>query len=284
MSSGYFSRPSAELDPALFSGTHLKDDVRTGLLNVLYGGLERDLDFNDPWDWVHAWVAGSGISYQWSADRGNGDLDVLFGADYTEFLRANPQFPRLTMEETSMYVNQMLKLKLWPRTSHYDMGGKAFEVTFYWNPTTGTSIENIHPYAAYDLVNDCWVVRPPELPDNPRSLYPQQWHDTTERDFANTWAIQDLYHSGPSGKLQGVNAARALWRDIHEGRKQAFGDLGSGYGDFHNYRWQRAKETGASDILRFILDDADQGRGSDDGPHDILTRDAIRYASSRYTG
>lgn len=284
MPSGYFSSPSENLDPNLFEGDTLKEDVRTGLLNALYSGLEDQVGFREPWNWVHAWIAGSGVSYQWSADRGNGDLDVLFGVDFPRFLEDNPQFPRLSMAEVAQYTDQILKDKLWPRTAHYKIGNGTYEVTFFWNPTTGTEIDNIHPYAAYSLTRGEWDVRPPVLPHDPHSLYPKAWYDTTDNDYRNARTIEDLWHSGPSGKLQAGNAARALWRDIHEGRHVAFSEMGSGYGDYHNFRWQRAKESGAAETLRALVADAEAADPRSDIPEagDIITRAAIRYAGPRY--
>lgn len=284
MPSGYFSTPSQELDPDLFDGDVLKEDVRTGLLNLLYADLDV-IGFREPWNWVHAWLAGSGISYQWSADRGNGDLDVLFGANFPQFLEDNPQFPRLSMQEVANYTNQIMKSSQWPKTRNVSIGGskKTYEITFFWNPTTGVSIYSIHPYAAYSLTMSAWDIRPPELPADPRTLYPQYWYELSDQDYRNAYTVHDMYYSGPSGKVQAANAARGLWRDIHEGRKQAFSDTGSGYGDFHNFRWQRAKESGAAEILRGIVSDADLENPPMDSAQDIITRAAIRYASPRYS-
>lgn len=284
MPSGYFSTPSNELDPNLFEGDSLKEDVRTGLLNALYSDLENVVGFREPWNWVHAWVAGSGVSYQWDADRGNGDLDVLFGVDFPRFLEDNPQFPRLSMAEVASYTDQILKAMAWDKTSHFPIGDGIYEVTFFWNPTTGTSIDNIHPYAAYSLTKGAWDIRPPELPEDPHSLYPQAWYDITDNDYWNAQSIEHHYRSGPSGKLQAMNAGRALWKEIHEGRKAAFSDIGRGYSDFNNFRWQRAKETGAADTLRAISEEADANdpRSTIAQPSDIVTRAAIRYASPRY--
>jgi hypothetical protein len=280
--SSYFSEPSEGLDPDLFDGDLMREEVRTGLLNILYSDLEQDVGFKEPWNWVCAWLAGSAASYQWSADRGNGDLDVLFGVDFPGFLEDNPQFPRLSEREVAEYTDKILRAKSWPKTRHVTIGGskKHYEITFFWNPGMGTDIRTIHAYAAYDLIMDRWDVDPPRLPKDPHSLYPSQWYEFTERDFANVWTIQDLYHSGgPSGKIQGANAARALWRDIHEGRRQAFSDTGAGYADFHNFRWQRAKETGAVDVLRGILATDPEPQES---PQDLITRAALRYASPKY--
>lgn len=284
MPSGYFSSPSKELDPNLFEGDTLKEEVRTGLLNVLYSGLEDKVGLREPWNWVHAWLAGSGISYQWSADRGNGDLDVLFGVDFPRFLEDNPQFPRLDVSSVAHYVDKELKVKVWPQTSHYQIGNGAYEATFFWNASTGSDVSNIHPYAAYSLTRGEWDKRPPELPEDPRTLYPQAWYDSADSDYHSALALQDLYNSGPTGKLRAMGAGNRLWKEIHEGRRAAFSETGKGYGDFANFRWQRAKETGAAETLRALSDYAEAQSPASlvPQPEDIITRAAMRYTSPRY--
>jgi hypothetical protein len=284
MTSGFFSKPSDHLDPALFEGDHLKEYVRRELLDSLCHALDSILGLRMPHTWVHAWLAGSGVSYQWEGDRGNGDLDVLFGADYVEFLRANPQFPRMSVSQVASYVTGELKDKLWPKTDHYAIDGKIFEVTFFWNPRITTSLDAIHPYAAYNLVTDAWDVRPPELPSDPSSLYPDDWFKATQREYEDAKDLQSTYQSGPTGKAVGQQAAKQMWEMIHRGRQQAFSDTGLGYGDFHNFRWQRAKQLGTVDILRPIVAEADAESpvAGIAAPEDILTRAALRYADGRY--
>jgi hypothetical protein len=284
MASGYFSKPSDHLDPALFEGDHLKDYVRRELLESLCSALENILGLHSPHAWVHAWLAGSGVSYQWEGDRGNGDLDVLFGADYVSFLMANPQFPRMSVSQAASYVTGELKDKLWPKTDHYAIDGKTFEVTFFWNPSTGTTLDSIHPYAAYNLITDEWDVRPPELPADPTSLYPDDWFKMTQWEYEDALDLQATYQSGPTGKAVGQHAAKQMWEMIHRGRQQAFSDTGLGYGDFYNFQWQRAKQLGTVDILRPIVAEADAESpvAGIAAPEDILTRAALRYADGRY--
>ena len=86
----YFSKPEESLDPKLFDGTHLKGWVRNGLLHLLFDFLREE--YRHPDLWAHVWIAGSGVSYQWSAAREPGDLDVLIGIDYLQFRRANPEY------------------------------------------------------------------------------------------------------------------------------------------------------------------------------------------------
>jgi hypothetical protein len=289
MASSYFSEPEDHLDPHLFEGTRLRQDIAPSLLDRLYGGL-RDLGLRSPEDWVYAWLAGSGVSYQWSVDRGNGDLDVLFGVDYPRFLSVNPQFPRLGRVEVAAYVDEMLKTSLWPKTAHYSIHGQVYEVTFFWNPGTGTDITTIHPYAAYNLKTGQWDVSPNP---HPAHDHPESWDRIADLDYDQAEYIDFLHKSGPAGAVHARSAARALWNTIHAGRREAFSDTGLGYGDIHNFRWQAGKRSGAVDILRAVVADADDyDRVQQEklygaplpSPADIITRAALRYASPDYVG
>jgi hypothetical protein len=256
----------------------MKESVRTGLLNLLYGDLENDLGFKEPWNWTCAWVAGSGASYQW----GNGDLDVLFGVDLPQFLDDNPQFPRLSEREVAAYTDKMLRQKSWPKTRNVTIGGskKKYEITFFWNPGVSDDISVIHPYAAYDLIMDRWDVKPSALSDDPHALYPKEWYDFADSDYRQALSIESMSRTGGSlGQVQASRAARTLWEGIHGGRKAAFSEQGSGYGDFHNFRWQRAKEVGTVDLLRNLMDTDSE---PEESPQDIITRAALRYATPRY--
>lgn len=300
--SGYFSQPSDQLDPSLFDGIHLKPDVRAWLTITLSVGLERWLHVAGAGRWVHSWLAGSGVSYQWAADRGNGDLDVLFGVEMEYFLRDNPQFTGLPERYIADNANQALKTKLWPQTAHAEFGSQTYEVTFFWSPGTGQSIERIHPYAAYDLNEDTWVVPPPQLPTDPRALYPNDWYEAAGRDVdaAETIArrhvtvkqqlasrLNDADQRNAGAELSRVQqAATSLFDTIHGGRRDAFGEQGKGYGDWANFRWQHAKESGVVAGLKAIVAEGHKERqenarrlygGDISGPEQIISRDIERY-------
>lgn len=302
--SGYFSQPQAELDPALFDGDHLKPAVRDGLLYTL--GQHLSAQYVIEAHWAHVWLAGSGVTYQWAADRGNGDLDVLFSIDVASFETVNPQFRGWSEVDVAAEVNAELKARLWPQTAHSVIGGKSFEVTFYWNPGTGSDIRNIHPYAAYDLVNDRWDVWPPQLPADPRTLYPETWYQQADADsrIANGWVqesadyaeqLQRLPSSSPAWHAAGshlnhiTSMARALFDDIHLGRHAAFTDQGRGYGDYANFRWQRGKQNGTVQALRAIAAVGDEARrleemdkyGAPIDPADVAARRAALWRSLR---
>lgn len=255
----YFSQPEAELDPRLFVGHTLKSSVRNGLLRVLFNFLNEK--YRHPDLWCHTWIAGSGVSYQWSAARDPGDLDVLIGVDYIQFRKANPEYMGLSDTEISKMLNEEFRNELQPDTANWD----GFEVTFYVNPGA-TDIRTINPYAAYDLTHDEWTVSPQAVgaPHN------AAWEAQAQRDRSMAVDIVTRY-SRSLTDLQGApnDAARrnaeyrmqqslmqgsALFDDIHSSRRMAFSQQGAGYFDFYNYRWQAGKKYGTVPALRKMRD------------------------------
>ncbi|MFD6934583.1 hypothetical protein ACFWAP_00305 [Streptomyces goshikiensis] len=266
--SGYFSSPADHLDPNLFAGTTVIPEVRRWILDTLYQFW--DSRYAAATTWAEVWLAGSGISYQWDADRGNGDLDVLIGVDFAQFAWYNHDYAGLTNQELADLFDEELKAELWPRTASVEIGDRRYEVTYYVNPNS-RDIRNINPYAAYSLTKDEWTVPPPELPADPRELYPQEFRDASARDDAEVHRLSTSYNalsehlaSLPRGTGQWITAASqlrtvvvqaaSLYDDIHLGRRAAFAPGGSGYGDYANYRWQAAKQSGAAEMLRSIKD------------------------------
>jgi hypothetical protein len=270
--SGYFSTPDDHLDPRLFSeGDMFRPSVRAWILKTLYDYW--DLHFKQPKAWSQVWVAGSGISYQWAADRSNGDLDVLIGVDWPKFWQANPEYQGFSAIEMGDFLNRGLKDDVWTQTDHVDFHVPdhpgAFEVTFYVNPTA-TDIRDIKPYAAYNLTTNTWTVRPPDLPGNPETLYPQEYWDYVHDERRLADSLVGRYNQlssqlgvqvpGGPGWLNAIHQmglvtdqARTLFDDIHLGRRNAFGPDGQGYGDFYNFRWQAHKRFGTVQALNRLV-------------------------------
>jgi hypothetical protein len=258
--SGYFSEPADTLDPHLFDGDTLRSTVRNLLIGRLVGFFRRELNLQNTESWLYVYLAGSGITYQWMADRGNGDLDVLLGINRVSFNQANPDFEGLGDTELSEWLNTALRTTLWPTMSNTDISGKTYEVTYFYNPGTGTDITNINPYAAYSLNDDKWIVRPPaEVASH--HTFPKRWQHEADDDaelagrlvMNYRHAYNELASSAPhsatflnaGSKLNTITAhARAVLDDIHHGRRAAFQGGGEGYLDWHNFRWQRAKQSG----------------------------------------
>ena len=63
----YFSKPNEGLDPRLFRDGNLLPAVRDAILTLLANHL--GLRYTESSAWATAYLAGSGVSYQWSAHR-----------------------------------------------------------------------------------------------------------------------------------------------------------------------------------------------------------------------
>lgn len=280
-SSSYFSVPDHGLDPHLFEAEHLKGTVRTFIYQTINGFLTKDMKMHQSGLWLHVWLAGSGVTYQWNADRGNGDLDVLIGVDYKKFIQANPRYKGVPEDAIAGWLNTEMREELWPRTAHQDLNGQTYEVTFYWNPGVETDIGVIHPYAAYDVREDKWKVRPPQLTSDPGSAFADEWYEAAGDDLNRATDIYERYWSG-GGSPRYAALAQDLLESIHGGRKAAFAEGGKGYGDWANFRWQRAKQSG---VVRGLTEVVDHSKGSGHQPDAadiVLTRDILRYQNPRY--
>ena len=254
-STSYFSTPSESLDPTLFDDHRIKGWVRNGLLNLLYDFLGETYRHADLWTTV--WLAGSGVSYQWQAQRDPADLDVLIGVDYIQFRKAHPEYSGLTDLEISKMLNEDFREHLQLDTKNWN----GFEVTFYVNPGA-TDIRTINPYAAYDLTHNEWTVTPSksgapknavweELAKNDREMagnivnrYSQAITDV--QNAKNDAARRNAEARLESSLIQGTT----LFKNIHEGRKLAFNPTGQGYSDYYNYRWQAGKRYGTVPALK----------------------------------
>lgn len=251
----YFSKPGKELDPRLFIDGSLRPVVRNAILTLLINHLE--LGYNEPTAWALAYLAGSGVSFQWSAEREPADLDCLITIDSVKFRQANNEYRGWSDKEIADEINQGFKNELHPRTGDF-MG--SFELTFYVN--LSPNIEAIKPYAAYSITNDTWSVPPvaQEAPFHP------DWDVATSRDVEQATTIIKRYAVALDQVKNATNTAMrlnaetmlshavlqgsALFEDIHTSRGMAFGPSGMGYSDFANYRWQAGKRSGIVQAMK----------------------------------
>lgn len=290
----YFSAPQDTLDPNLFEGDVLRPAVRDYLIARPFEALSG-MGLRHPHRWLHVFLAGSGITYQWA---GNTDLDVMLGVDWPEFRECNEGFAHMGEADVAEGVNNTMRLEVWPQTSAVQFGDNIYQVTFYWAHDIGSHIEKIHPYAAYDVEKLSWAAPPPKLPVNPASLYSPEWFTAAQRDtdaatdlaqrysgfrteFDSQLAPSPLRHNAGAQLNLIAAQARAMFADIHQGRTEAFGEQGHGYSDWHNFRWQSAKSSGTIDALKQIvhmthadeeLQDQDLYGGKISGAHDALRR------------
>jgi hypothetical protein len=261
-STSYFSAPEKTLDPQLFDGRTLKGWVRNGIHEILFDFLKHEYRHAELW--AHPWLAGSGVSYQWSASRHPGDLDCLIGLDYVQFRKANPEYAYMGDNDVSQMMNELFKSALQPKTEDWH----GYELTFYVNPGA-TDIRTINPYAAYDLKYDEWTVPPDPTQEAP--THHTEWDTVAGNDAKMaqtiytryTQALDDLKLARDPATRRNAEVRKdaaasqgvAMWDEIHHNRRLAFTMEGAGYYDFNNYRWQAAKRSGAHEILRGIKND-----------------------------
>jgi hypothetical protein len=251
----YFSTPGAGLDPRLFRNGKIVPHIRSLIYRILLEHLRAQ--YSNPESYIHVWLAGSAVSYQWSAARKPADLDCLIGVNYLAFRQANPKYKGLSDREISQMFNEGFNKELHPATGNFL---DIFELTFYVN--VQSDIRKIKPYAAYSLTNDDWTVQPEvkAVPNN------KQWDRRVAQDKSLAVDILSRYSDALSNigsattdvarrnaeaalKLA-VDQGAALFEDIHEGRKHAFSPSGQGYGDVYNYRWQSGKASGVVQALK----------------------------------
>lgn len=251
----YFSAPAAGLDPRLFRDNRLIGSVRNGILSILFDHLHRH--YYNPEAYTHVWLAGSGVSYQWAANRSPADLDCLVGIDYIAFRKSNTKYAGLSNQEISSMINEDFRAELQPHTENYL---DSFELTFYVN--VASDIKTIKPYAAYSLTDDDWTVEPSEPNLSPE----RNWDRKIARDENMTVEILERYSqalsnigsattdtarvNAESALKLAVEQGAALFEDIHKGRGVAFSPSGQGYADYANYRWQAGKKSGLVQALK----------------------------------
>ncbi len=262
--SSYFSVPATGLDPRLFRNGKLVPAVRSSILRILFDFLKTN--YYNPEAYVHVWLAGSGVSYQWTAARTPADLDCLLGVNYLLFRQANPKYKALSDKEVAAMFNQDFR-ELNQNNQNFL---EAFELTFYVN--VQSDIRSIKPYAAYSLINDDWTVQP-ELK---KPLINQNWDRKVAQDTSMASEIIDRYtkalneihmaqndvarRNAEAALKLAVDQGAYLYEDIHQGRKYAFSPSGGGYADINNYRWQAGKSAGIIQALRKLKDIASQSK------------------------
>jgi hypothetical protein len=262
----YFSKPEGSLDPSLFQGMRLRSFVREAILTLLINHLE--LGYNEPSEWATAYLAGSGVSYQWSSNRLPKDLDCLVSINYIQFRQSNQEYKGWSDQEVADEINQGFRNELLPRTKDFL---NNYELTFYVN--VNSSIEQLNPYSAYSVTQDSWVI-PPSFQDvvsNP------EWDKITQSDVTLAKTIVGRYTTALDKIQAAANSAMrvnaeyelatavlqgaALFEDLHSSRSQAFKPGGSGYSDFTNYRWQSGKRSGVISAMKALHDVSKEAEG-----------------------
>jgi hypothetical protein len=260
----YFSTPGAGLDPRLFRNGKIVPHIRSLILRILFDHLKQS--YYNPEAFAHVWLAGSAVSYQWTAARKPADLDCLIGINYLVFRQSNPKYKGLSDKEISQMFNEGFQTLHQSTSNFLDI----FELTFYVN--VQSDIRSIKPYAAYSLTNDDWTVMP-EVRGVPQN---QIWNRKVEQDKSMAVDILSRYsdaltsigsattdvarRNAEAALKLAVEQGAALFEDIHHGRKYAFSASGQGYADVYNYRWQAGKASGVVQALKQLKEISTKSR------------------------
>jgi hypothetical protein len=261
----YFSAPGAGLDPRLFRDNKLVPSVRAAILRILFEHLKNH--YYSPESFAHVWLAGSGVSYQWTAARSPADLDCLIGVNYLMFRQSNPEYKALSDQQIADMFNEDFSSALHPATGNFL---NAYELTFYVN--VKSDIKSIKPYAAYSLTNDDWTV----APDIRQQPVNKMWDVKVSKDTSMVTDILSRYatalnalssattdtarRNAEAALKLAIDQGTALFEDIHHGRRYAFSPSGQGYSDAANYRWQSGKAAGTVQALKKLKDISSKGR------------------------
>ena len=229
--SGIFG-PTTGLDPVLFDGRHeLRPAVRHDIMDRLDRALRVDggLTGSEWQDELKVYLAGGSAS-EWAGGRPNDaatDLDILIGVDYDAFRGSQSASARpMDDREIDAALNATLRKRFNDPDWHPDCGGH-FDLTGYVNPDA-YDIRKIKPYAAWNLSDSRWAVRPPHLPAHSAADFDPAILSQARAVATEARAI--LRQSEPSRTRQ----ARGLWERLHADRRRAFSDEGEGWEDAGN--------------------------------------------------
>jgi hypothetical protein len=224
-----FGPTKTTLDPRLFDGDTMKDEVRRAIMSMLNRCLSTH-GLTDWQNWLRVFLAGSESTFWW----GNNDFDTLLGCDYDALKRAHPDFMPLSIQAISDHFNAWFRAELnnegW--TAPWDVDGGLWHLTFYLNPMSW-DIRQIQPYGAYSITDDAWIVRPPVLPEHKPEDFDNSIYALAEKYVERVKHILGMAH-GPRRKAE----ADALYQFLHSDRGRAFSPRGHGWTDPGNLVWK----------------------------------------------
>ncbi len=218
-----FGKTHDDLDPDLWDGDRLKPKVRSALIERLNRVMKQ---FDENWhQWVKAYFAGSQASYWWN----NRDLDILLGVNYDKARHQGKDFDDLSNVEIQSKINTALRKDFNDPKYKAPWNDEEYELTGF-NNLDSFDIRHIRPYAAYEMMENRWYVRPPHLPHWDASQFPEG---------AGLWS----YINGIANSIKGImempdpyrpRQAAALWEFLHSNRSEAFREDGRGWYDVPN--------------------------------------------------
>lgn len=256
--------PTFGLDTRLWDeDQNLRDSVRMDVItrfdafchNHGYEGWHR---------WAKIVFFGSEASEWTSRSRvGNGDFDLSIGIHYPALRAMVPGFDGLADEIIAAGMTQEMHAELNDPQHEFPGVPGTFDMTWYAN-LQGWDIARIRPYAAYDVVADEWIVRPPHLPDWSMQSFPEGEGLVEEVHGIVLMAEGILRMPEPYRTQNGA----ALWEFVHSNRSDAFGESGEGWWDARNVVEKALDQKGLMQKLWECHDRAQQAPESLASPSD----------------
>lgn len=195
---GFFDPPQATLNPRLFDvdTEELLPDIKSEIYERMYSYFEG-VGYIHVEDWTHMYFIGSSASYQWDD---NGDLDLTVLADLEKFkefhARVNDDDEDIRVELVGAIMGDLDNLNLFTeyfeiinyrfdektgkmephingeRAGRGDLEGSRMPVNYFLIPEL-----YLKSYAAYDVEDKKWIIKPPELPEDysPEAMYLEQF-------------------------------------------------------------------------------------------------------------
>lgn len=229
-SSGIFG-PTTGLDHRLFdSKGRLRGMVRQDIMERLDRCLRVDTQLaGSEWDrWVKVYLAGGSAS-EWAGNRPNDsaqDLDVLIGVDYASARYETDGLKPYSDDQIDAALNAAFRRCF--NDSRWTPGfGGTWSLTAYANPHAW-DITAIKPYAAYNVTDMCWAVKPQHLPEHTLADFDPATLAHARAVLAEARAI--LRMPEPLRTREAMD----LWEHVHLHRCQAFSAEGQGWQDAGN--------------------------------------------------
>jgi hypothetical protein len=221
--------PTFGLDTRLFDGEHLRPQVRVDVITHFdtfchehgYEGWHR---------WAKVVFFGSEAS-EWTSKKlvGNGDFDLSIGLHYQALRATVPSFAGVADDIIRAGFTEQMHAELNDPEHRFPGIEGVYDQTWFAN-LQGWDIARIKPYAAYDVVEGSWIVKPPELPDWSMADFPEG--PGMEEAVRGIIELAEGYLKMPE-PYRTQNGA-ALWEFVHSNRSDAFGPNGEGWWDSRN--------------------------------------------------
>lgn len=244
---GYVRDPHDTLYPPVFEDDRVKPVVRERLRNYILEPLSER--FVSPESWLRFYIYGSGASYDWDE---SGDLDVQVFVDEDRFWSLNPD-ANLDGHTVVSTVRRTFADKNFRTLEQLGLEGDM-TVQYYAKSGQGTheQVLSERPYAAYDLDEDVWVVKPEPMGADffarlfERSMAKAQMlaeHigalitaydvDVMSAEYWGAMAERDPEYEGDKEKYRqeaesDYRRLKSIYDSIHRARNKAYGPQGMG--------------------------------------------------------